>query len=164
MLPRMEIYQFEDQLEQAVQAWLLKNGVNDVSKQRDFPVKLEDGTTQILKTPRVEAKLLFGGFGQNEHYHVNAAGRWLDIAVGTLYLKVVTRRSGSEPSHSYLRGLCRYLMQQASQISGLMKYHQIEKIIEQPSTVTFEADKLHDHSALSFQVWLRIRSEFFPVS
>jgi hypothetical protein len=163
-LPPMQIYQFEDQLEQAVSAWLLKNGVNDVSKQRDMPVKLEDGTVQNLKTPRVVPKVLFGGFGQNEHYYINSVGRWLDIGVGTLYLKIVTRRDTSEPTHAYLRGLCRYLMQQASQITGLLKYHQIEKIIEQQSTASLGADKLHDLSSLSFQTWLRIRPEFFPLT
>jgi len=45
-----------------------------------------------------------------------------------------------------------------------MKYHIVEKMIESTSTITFEADKMHDVSALSFPVTLRIRSEFFPVS
>lgn len=163
-LPSMQIYQFEDELERAVTAWLQKNGVNDPAKQRDMPVKLEDGTPLTLKTPRVEAKFLNGGMASKEHYYVNAVGKWLDLADGTFYLKVVTRRDASEPTHGYLRGLCRYLMQQVPSITALLKYHKIEKLIEAQSTITFEADKLHDLSALSFQTTMRIRSEFFPIT
>lgn len=162
--PPIQIYQFEDEFERAVVALLFKNGVNDPAKQRDYPIKLEDGTPAKLKTPRVEVKLLNGGFATIEHYYVNNIGKWLDIAAGTVYLKVVTRRDASEPSHSYLRGLCRYVMQQVPAISAVMKYHLVEKMIETQSTATFEADKLHDVSALSFQVWLRIRNTFFPTT
>jgi hypothetical protein len=163
-MPPMQIYQFEEELERATAAWLLANGINDPKKQRDHNFKLEDGTPVTLITPRVEVKFLCGGFGANEHYHCNSGGTWLDIASGTLYLKIVTRRDAPEPSHSYLRGLCRYLMQSASQITGRMKYHIIEKILEQSSTVAFDADKLHDVSSLSFQTSIRIRSEWFPVT
>lgn len=164
-LPRMEIYAFEDSLERATAAWLLANGVNDPAKQRDNPIKLEDGTPVTLKTPRVEVKFLCGGFPR-EHYFVvpQTQVRWLDIASGTLYLKIVTRRDKLEPSHAYLRGLCRYLMQQVTEISSKMTYHIIEKMLEQSSTVAFEADKLHDVSALSFQTDIRIRTGAFPTT
>lgn len=165
MLPPMEIYQFEDQFERAVAAILLKNGVNDPAKQWDMPINLEDGTVAHLKTPRVEVKFQNGGLAPKEHYYIAANGvPWLDLADGTMYLKIVTRRATPEPSHAYLRGLCRYVMQQVPAISAVMKYHLVEKMIEAASTVTFEADKLHDVSALSFPVTLRIRNEWFPVS
>lgn len=160
----MQIYQFEDELEKAVATILLKNGINDVTKQRDYKIKLEDGTVRTLKTPRVEPKYLCEGLNTLEHYYLVGTTKWLDFAVGTLYLKVITRRDIAEPSHAYLRGLCRYLMQFATAITGAMKYHQIEKIIETQSTTTFEADKLHDVSALTFRTTLRVRGEWFPTS
>lgn len=164
-LPPMQIYQFEDEFERAVQTILTQNGVNDVKKQREHKIKLEDGSIQTLKAPRMEVKYLNGGFAQSEHQFITPDGkRWLDLASGIVYLKIVTRRDVVEPSHAYLRGLGRYVMQQAITISGLMKYHIVEKMMEQSSTVTFEADKIHDTSALSFNVWLRIRNTWFPTS
>lgn len=164
-LPRMEIYAFEDELERATAAWLLQNGVNDPKKQRDNPIKLEDGTPVTLKTPRVEIKFMCAGFPRELYYIVPQTSlRWLHIASGTLYLKIITRRTDSEPSHAKLRGLCRYLMQQAGEISAKMQFHIIEKILEQSSTAAFEADKLHDVSSLSFQTDIRIRPGAFPTS
>jgi hypothetical protein len=161
----MEIYQFEDEYERAVAAWLLANGVNDPKVQRQDDIKLEDGSKRTLTTPRVEVKFMCSGLTR-EHYHVvtQTGATWLDFADGVLYLKIVTRRDVKEPSHSYLRGLCRYAMQFASSISGKMKYHKIEKVLESSSTSTMEADKNHDVSALSFNTTLRIRPEFFPTS
>ena len=164
-LPPMQIYQFDDELERATSAWLLKNGVNDPVKQRDWNIKLEDGTPLTLKVPRVETKVLFSGFGRKHYFVVPQTGvPWLDLADGITYLKVVTRRDDKESSHAYLRGLCRYLMQQVPSITPLLKYHKIEEMFETQSTVTFEADRLHDVSALSFQTTLRIRNEFFPTT
>lgn len=163
-LPPMQVYDFETQFEMGVQAWLLVNGVNEVKKQREDKIDT-DGGKKTLRTPRVEARCLFQGFGPNEHYHIGTDNRrWLDIGKGTLYLKIVTRRDEKDQIHSALRGLCRYLMQQVPQISAMLKYHKVEKMIEQNSTVTLEADKNHDVSALSFDVWLRIRPEHFPTS
>lgn len=164
-LPPMQIYAFEDELEKAVQSFLLMNGVNEVSKQREDRLNL-DGKVHTLRTPRVQAQCVFHGFGPNEHYYVvpSTGIRWLDIGKGTLYLKVVTRREVNEQSHAALRGLCRYLMQQVQKISTLLKYHIVEKMIEQSCTLSFDPDRIHDISALSFDVWLRIRNSNFPTS
>lgn len=164
-LPPMEIYAFEDEFQRAAETILRKNGVNDVSKQQDSPVKLDDGTTLTLKTPRAEVKFLNGGMAPKEHYFIASNNvRWLDFADGIAYVKIVTRRSSKDSSHAYLRGLCRYAMQQVQEISAVMKYHLIEKMIETSSTVSFEADKIHDVSALSFNLTLRIRNTWFPTS
>jgi hypothetical protein len=157
----MECFQFEDQLERAVASILLKNGVNDVAKQRDSQVELPDGKKMTLKTPRVEAKYLSAGLSR-KHYH--PASGMPDLSDGILYLKIITRRDVAEPSHAYLRGLCRYLMLFVSDISAVMKFHKIEEMFETQSTTSFEADKNHDVSALTFQTCLRIRSEWFPTS
>jgi len=162
-LPPMQIYAFEDELERAVNSVLLANGVNDPSKQRDWKVDI-DGTPMALKTPRVQVQFINGGFANREHYYVNSSGRWLDFADGIMYLKIVTRREDGEVSHAALRGLCRYVMQQVSAISAAMKYHLIEKMIETQTAISFDNDRLHDVSALSYQTTLRIRPEWFPVS
>lgn len=162
--PNMRIYMFEDEFEKAICSHLIANGVNDPKKQREHKLDA-DGSVVPLKTPRVETKFLGGGFTR-EHYWVNTSTgeRWLDIFSGVLYLKIVTRRDEKETSHSYLRALCRWLMQQVSTISAKMNLHQIEKMLEQSSAITFEADKIHDVSTLSFQVDLRIRPTAFPQS
>lgn len=164
-VPPMEVFQFEDQLEAGVNAYLRSKGVNDVSKQRDYKIEFkgEDGNTQIatLKTPRVEPSFISAGCGR-KHYH--AASGLPDLWDGTLYLKIVTRRDGSEPTHKTLRSLCRYVMLFVSDISALMKFHKIEEMFEIQSSKSFDADKLHDVSALSFQTCLRIRPEFLPTS
>jgi hypothetical protein len=151
-------------METAVSAWLMENGINDPKKQQDSSTDV-DGKKITLKTPRVEVKFLSSGLTR-EHYYVNQTtrNRWLDMADGVLYLKIVTRRQDSDPSHSILRGTCRYLMQFASSISGKMVNHVIEKIIEASSTITVEADKNHDVSALSFPTTLRILPAAFPTT
>lgn len=161
----LEIYEFEDQWEMAVQTWLLQNGVNDPKKQKEYGHKLEDGSIKHLKTPRVEVRYLNTGFAQNEHYYCGTVSRWLDITAGTTYLKIVTRRSDtSYQEHRRLRSLCRYLMQWAPNLTALMTYHEVEKIIESQSAITLEADRLHDLSSLSFQTWLRIQPQYFPTT
>ena len=156
--PNPAVYYFEDAVEKAVQGWLAQNGVNDPAKQRDEKL---DG--QTLVTPRVEVKSIFGGFEQNEHYYIRSDGqRWLDIGAGQLYLKIVTRREAGESAHSILRGQCRALIQQAAAISALMPLHWVEKIIEQPTAINFDEERKHDISAISFQIWIRIRPTSFP--
>jgi len=171
ILPNPLAYAFEDAVEQAAQSWLIANGLKNVDRQRG---------NDSLPTPRVECHALFGGFQQNEHYYISpaawaanvAAGldmskpsnqpRWLDIGVGQLILKVVTRRDDKDMTHPMLRGTCRFLMQNADAISNKMTLHAVEKIIESTSTATYEDDKTHDVSALSFAVWLRILPAAFP--
>lgn len=157
----VEVFQFEDEFERAVAAVLLKNGVNDVAKQRDSQFELADGKKMTLKTPFVSPQFRCSGLTK-KHYH--PASGYPDFADGILILKIVTRRDVAEPSHAYLRGLCRREMLFVSEISAVMKYHKIEEMFETQSTTSFEADKLHDVSALSFQTTLRIRPEWFPVS
>lgn len=166
-----ELYMFEDVIEKAVSLWLESNGINDPAKQQDSRID-DNGSVITLKTPRVEVKALFSGGFKREHYYVNQSTneRWLDIGDGITYVKIVTRRPGDRsggqesPSHSHLRGLCRGLMQKVQSISSKMTCHKIEKMIETQSSITVEADKNHDVSALSFETSLRILPQHFPTS
>jgi len=160
MTVNWKIYAFEDALETAVQGWLSKNGVNDPKKQMHEDV---DGRT--LTTPRVETKSSFAG-SSREHYYVRQTdgARWPDMADGTLYLKIVTKREAGDVTHAMLRGQCRGLMQFAAEISALMPLHQVEKILEQSTAVNFDADRKYDLSSLSFDFTLRIRSTAFPTT
>jgi hypothetical protein len=163
-LPNMEIYKFGKWWQTSVMSWLQQNGINDVKKQKDSSIDLADGKTATLKTPRVEAKWLGGGFARELYYVVpQTSQRWLNIYSGIGYLKIVTRRGESE-THDSLEALCRYLMQQVTEISSKMNYHVIEKMLEQSSTISFEADKNHDVSSLSFQTDIRIRTGAFPTT
>lgn len=157
-----DLYMFEDAWEKAVSLWLNQNGINDPAKQRDSKLDV-DGRQVTLKTPRVEVQFLFGGFGR-EHYHINSAGRWLDLGDGVGYLTIVTNRLRNDESHSQLRGLCRSLMQHVGQISGKMTNHIIEKMIEDGSTMSFQPDKNHDISKLQFKTTMRIIGTKFPTS
>lgn len=163
-MPDLEIYKFRKWWESAVTSWLLKNGVNDPARQREDKIDLE-GKKVTLKTPRVEVKWLGGGFSRELYFVVPQTNlRWLNIYSGTGYLKIVTRRGDPKQDHEAIEALCRYLMQQVSQITAFMKYHRIEKMLEQQQSVTFDNETLHDVSALSFQTDIRIRQEFFPTS
>lgn len=161
-----ELYMFEDVVEKAGKLWLEENGVNDVKKQQDDEVEV-DGRKVTLKTPRVELQFRSAGLSR-EHYYVNQAtgARWLDLSDGILVLQIITRRGASDQSsHAYLRGLCRYLMQFASSISGKMQYHVIEKIgPEGQGTPTTVVGKNHDASAIQFPITLRILGAAFPTS
>jgi len=160
MTVNWKLYAYEDALETAVNGWLSKNGVNDPKKQMQ-----EEVGDVTLTTPRVETKSSFAGSAR-EHYYVRQTdgARWLDMADGTLYLKIVTKREAGEVTHAMLRGQCRGLMQFAAEISALMPLHQIEKIIEQSTGVNFDSDRLYDISSLSFQFTLRIRASAFPTT
>jgi hypothetical protein len=159
--PNVKIYCFEDQLEGAVKAWLLKNGLNEVNKQQDDPITI-DGKKYTLKTPRVEVRFNFAGFS-TEHYHINQSTKetWLDIGYGTLYLKIVTRRDGNV-THTMLRGTCRWLMQNRGSIGDYLEFHTLEKILEKDSSISFVADEMHDVSVLQFDVKMSIKPSKFP--
>ncbi len=162
MTPNIQIYFFEDAMEAAVQAHLLANGINDVRKQRDDVIDI-DGKKLTLKAPRVECKFVYQGFS-TEKVWVNQTTKeqWLSTGYGQLILKVVTRRDQSDPTHAWMRGMCRWLMQNRTLINGFMPLHYLEKIIEQSSTISFQADEMHDASAMSFNVAITIKPSSFP--
>jgi hypothetical protein len=164
-----EIYQFEDAIETAVASHLLANGVNDQQKQRD--IQTPDGKTTGLKSPRVEVKVIWNGFGTERgvRYWINQSDKtkWPDCGDGKLYLTIVTRRGAEDQSHARLRGTCRGLMQSCSALNGRMALHSIEWLREAGNTPEVRNAEHHDVSVMAFDFRIRIlfdskTSDIFP--